>query len=273
VTTVSEIAPDVYRISMFVPDAGIQFSQFLVVDEEPLLYETGFKAMFPLVREAVAQIIDPSSIRHISFSHFEGDECGSLNEWLEIAPNSQALCSFVGSITSVQDFAIREPRAMQHDETFSTGTKRFRFRQTPHVPHCWDAGLMFEETTGTLFASDLFFHDGDPEPLTQSDVVERSVKALSNFKAGPMAVPIPYTLDTERIIHGLADLEPRVIAAHHGSCFEGDGGRALRDLASAIKDFGRLVEGGDPLAQPGPVEGAPDAAVLDEPIEDEVAGA
>jgi flavorubredoxin len=272
-TTVNEIAPDVYRISTFVPDAGIQFSQFLVVDEEPLLFETGFKAMFPLVREAVAQIIDPSTIRWISFSHFEGDECGSLNEWLDIAPDSQALCSFVGSITSVQDFAIRAPRAMQHDEVLPIGKKRIRFRQTPHVPHCWDAGLMFEETERVLFSSDLFFQNGDLQALTRSDVVEPSIKALTDLRAGPLAVPIPYTLDTERIINGLADLEPRVLAAHHGSCFEGDGGKALRDLASAVKDFGHLIEDGDPFAQPGPTEGAPDALDRDEPIEDEVAKA
>lgn len=159
-TTVHEIEQDLFRISTFVPEAGIQFNQFLVRDSESLLFETGFRVMFPDVRDAVARIIDPATIRWISFSHFEGDECGSLNEWLEVAPQAEAVCSFVGAMTSVQDFAVRPPRALQHDEVLSTGLHRFRFRQTPHVPHCWDAGLLFEEETRTLLASDLFYHEG-----------------------------------------------------------------------------------------------------------------
>src|SRR3712207_1864662 len=180
-----------------------------------------------------------SSDLWIGFSHFEGDECGSLNEWLRIAPQAQAVCSIVGAATSVQDFAIRPPRAMQHDEVLATGRYRFRFRQTPHVPHCWDAGLLFEEVERTLLASDLFFHDGDVEPRTTSDIVGRTQRALAGFTSGPLAVPIPYTQDTERILHGLADLMPRTIATHHGSAFVGDGERALRDLRSEERRVGK----------------------------------
>ena len=259
-TTVTEIAPDLFRITTFVPEAGIQFSQFLVRDEQPLLFETGMKMLFPAVRDAVARLIDPTTIRYIGFSHFEGDECGSLNEWLELAPNAEAVCSFVGAATSVQDFAIRPPRPLAHDEVFSTGTYRFRFRQTPHVPHCWDAGLLFEETQRTLLASDLFYHEGDVEPLTESDIVERTRQALAHFSAGPLAVPVPYTQDTAPILHGLADLNPATIATHHGSAFRGDGARALRDLVLVIKEVGRLS--GDlrptaPLVEEA--KGAPDA--------------
>jgi len=258
-TTVTEIAPDLFRIATYEPEADIQICQFLVRDEQPLLFETGYKGMFPLVREAVARLVDPTTIRYIAFSHFEGDECGALNEWLQLAPQAETVCSVVGAATSVEDFAIRPPRPLMHDEVFSTGTYRFRFRQTPHVPHCWDAGLLFEETQRTLLASDLFYHPGDVPPLTESDIVERARDALAQYSAGPMAVPVPYTQDTEQILHGLADLQPRTIATHHGSAFRGDGARALRDLVLVIKAVGRLT--GDlrpaaPLAEE--VKGAPD---------------
>lgn len=263
-TTVTEIAPDLFRISTYVPEAGIHISQFLVRDEQPLLFETGYKGMFEVVREAVARLIDPTTIRYIGFSHFEGDECGALNEWLQLAPNAETVCSLVGAATSVQDFAIRPPRPLYHDEVFSTGKYRFRFRQTPHVPHCWDAGLLFEETQRTLLASDLFFQDGDVEPLTESDIVGRTHLALAEFTSGPIAVPLPYTQDTERILHGLADLQPQTIATHHGSAFRGDGAQALRDLVLVIKEVGRLTGDLRPTAAPAEeVRGAPDV----QPIE------
>jgi flavorubredoxin len=258
-TKVHEIAPDVFRISTYVPEAGIQFSQFLVRDEEPLLFETGYKGMFETVREAVARLIDPATVRWIGFSHFEGDECGALNEWLQLAPQAQAVCSLVGAATSVDDFAIRPPRALQHDEVLSTGRLRFRFRQTPHVPHCWDAGLMFEEVNKVLLASDLFYQEGDVEPIVEHDVVGRTRQALRQYMAGPLAVPIPYTYDTERILHGLADLGPRVIATHHGSTYVGDGVTALHDLALAIKEVGRWVDIPAPTVESvQELKGAPD---------------
>ena len=149
---VTEIAPDLYRISTYIPEIDLQFNQFLVKDDEPLLFHTGMKVMFPLVRDAVASVIDPSSIRWIGFSHFEADECGSLNEWLQTAPAAQPVCSMVGALVSINDFALRPALGMTDGEVLSTGGYRFRFLQTPHVPHCWEAGLLFEETKCTLLS-------------------------------------------------------------------------------------------------------------------------
>src|SRR5436190_12385680 len=150
-TRVDEIAPDIFRISTYVPDFNLQFNQFLVKDDKPLLFETGMKQMFPLVREAVSRVIDPASLRYVSFSHFEPDECGSLNEWLALAPRAEAICSVVGAMVFVNDGAVRPARGLNHDEVIQTGKYRFRFKSTPHLPHGWDAGMLFEETTQTLF--------------------------------------------------------------------------------------------------------------------------
>jgi flavorubredoxin len=233
---VTEIAPDLFRITTFVPEANLQFSQFLVRDEEPLLFHTGLKAMFPLVREQVARLIDPETLRWIGFSHFEADECGALNEFLSIAPNAQPVCSLVGALVSVNDFAIRPARPMMHDEVLTTGKYRFRFRQTPHVPHCWEAGLLFEETQGTLLCSDLFHQNGDVEALTHNDVIDRAKATLVDYQASPLANYMPYTPMTGQILEGLAELKPKTLATMHGSAFVGDGQRALRDLALMMKE-------------------------------------
>jgi flavorubredoxin len=234
--SVTEIAPDVYRISTYVPEIDLQFNQFLVKDDEPLLFHTGMKSLFPVVRDAVASVIDPSDIRWIGFSHFEADECGSLDEWLQMAPNAQPVCSVIGALVSVNDFAIRPARGMTDGEVFSTGKHRFRFVQTPHVPHCWEAGLLFEETNGTLLTSDLFHQVGDVEPLTESDVIERARKTLVDYQAGPMANYMPYTKNTDGIMRKLADLKPRTIAPMHGSAYAGNGERAIRDLAIVMRE-------------------------------------
>ena len=233
---VTEIAPDVYRICTYFPELDLQFNQFLIKDEEPLLFHTGMRALFPVVRDAVATVIDPSKLRWISFSHFEADECGSLNEWFEVAPNAQAACSMVGALVSVNDFTQRPARGMADGETFSTGRYRFRFIQTPHVPHCWEAGLMFEETNGTLLCSDLFHQNGDHEPLTESDVIERARKTLTDYQAGPFANYMPYTKHTDSIMQKLAALKPRTIVPMHGSAYAGDGERAIRDLAVVMRE-------------------------------------
>lgn len=233
---VTEIAPDVYRISTYFPEIDLQFSQFLVKDDEPLLFHTGMRALFPQVREGVATVMDPSKIRWISFSHFEADECGALNEWLETAPAAQAACSTVGALVSVNDFGVRPAKGMADGEVLGTGKYRFRFIQTPHVPHCWEAGLMFEETNGTLLCSDLFHQNGNVEPLTESDVIDRARKTLLEYQAGPFANYMPYTKHTDNILQKLAALKPRTIVPMHGSAYAGDGERALRDLAVVMRE-------------------------------------
>jgi flavorubredoxin len=233
---VAEIAPDHYAISIYVPEFNLRFNHFLIKDEEPLLFHTGMKHMYPLVRDAVARIIDPATLRWISFSHFEADECGALNEWLAVAPHAEPVCGLVGALVSVNDFALRQARVLAHDEILNTGKYRLRFRQTPHVPHNWEAGLQFEEVTRTLLCSDLFSHEGDVEPVTESDVVERAKRALIEGQKGSFANAYPYTPLTEPILQGLADLRPKQLALMHGSAFVGDGERALHDLARTMQE-------------------------------------
>lgn len=235
-TSVKEVAPDIYRLATYVPEANLQFNQFLVKDDEPLLFHTGLRRMFPLVRDAVAHVVEPARIRWIGFSHFEADECGSLNEWLELAPQSQAVCSVVGAIVSVDDFARRPARPLAHGEVLETGRYRFRFQHTPHVPHCWEAGVMFEESHRTLLCSDLFHQNGDVEPVTESDVVGRARATYLEYQKGPLANYMPFTPHTERILHSLAELTPRTLATMHGSTYVGDGARALRDLAGVMRE-------------------------------------
>ncbi|MEW6247143.1 MAG: MBL fold metallo-hydrolase [Nitrospirota bacterium] len=233
---VAEIAPDHYVISVYVPEFNLRFNHFLIKDEEPLLFHTGMKQMFPLVRDAVARIIDPSTLRWISFSHFEADECGALNEWLALAPRAEPVCGLVGALVSVNDFAVRQAHVLAHDEILKTGKYRFRLRQTPHVPHNWEASLLFEEVTRTLLCSDLFTHEGEVEAITESDIVDRAKRALIEGQQGPFANAYPYTPLTEPILLGLADLRPNQLAVMHGSAFAGDGERALRNLATAMRE-------------------------------------
>lgn len=238
--TVTEIAPDLYRLSVYAPDFDLQFNHFLIDDDEPLLYHTGLKGMFPLLREAVARVLEPSRLRWIGFSHFESDECGALNEWLAIAPAAQPACSDLGALVSVNDFSSRPALGLADGETIATGKYRFRICRTPHLPHGWDAAVMFEETQKTLLCSDLFHQLGDVEPLTTSDVVGRSTEAMKAYQGGVLADYAPYTHHTGRLFGKLAELKPQRLAIMHGSSFEGDGARALHDLAAAFEEvFGR----------------------------------
>lgn len=237
-TQTTEIAPDLYRIATYIPELDLQFSQFLVRDDEPLLFHTGLKKLFPAVRDAIAMLIEPSRIRWIGFSHFEADECGALQEWQALAPNATAVCSLIGKLVSVDDSAaLRPARGMADGDILTTGKYRYRFVQTPHVPHCWEAGLLFEETQRTLLCSDLFHQCGDVEPLTSSDVVGRTTQALLQYQQGPFANYLPYTTRTGEILKGLAALRPETLATMHGSVFVGDGARAIDDLALAWKEI------------------------------------
>ena len=231
---VTEIARGLHRISTFHPDFGIQFNQFLVADDEPFLMHTGMRHMFESTLAGVARVMDPARLRWIGFSHFEADECGALNEWLARAPRAQAVCSFVGATVSVNDFAARPPRALADGEVLATGAHWLRFLATPHVPHGWDAGLFFEESERSLLCSDLFFQPGDPEPLSESDIVAMAGAALREGAQGPLANDMPYTPYTDATLRRLAALEPRTLAVMHGSSFRGDGRRAILELAGVI---------------------------------------
>jgi flavorubredoxin len=233
---ITEIAPDVFRLSLFVPEFNLQFNQFVVRDDEPLLFHTGMRGIFPVVREAVSKVIDPATLRHIGFSHFEADECGALNEWLAIAPNAEPVCSFVGANVSVNDFASRPARGLMDGDTFSTGKYNFKFLHTPHLPHCWEAGLLFEETDRTLFSSDLFHQLGDVEPLTSRSVIDHVRQTFVEYDATPLAGYMPYTRQTETNLQKLIDLDPVTIAAMHGSSYSGDGATALRDFGQVMRE-------------------------------------
>lgn len=229
---IEEIAPEIYRVSTYVAKIDLQFNQFLVKDDEPLLYHTGLRGMFPEVRQAVAKVVDPAAIRWISFSHFESDECGSLNEWLALAPHARPCCGAIGALVNINDFTGGKARVLADGEVMATGRHRFRFLETPHVPHSWDASLLFEESGATLFCSDLFLHCGDVPAVSGEEIVEPARRTLMAYQAGPLHDAYPYTATTGATLQMLAGLRPRLIATMHGSSFRGDGAGALRDLAA-----------------------------------------
>jgi len=233
---INEIAPDVYRISVFVPEIQLQFNHFLIKDDEPLLYHAGLKLMFPLLLEAVKTLIDPAQIRWIGFSHFEVDECGALNEWLQIAPNAKAVCSEVGALVNMTDYAIRPALAMKSNDLLETGKRKYRFIRTPHLPHGWDAGVMFEETDKTLLCSDLFHQNGNLVAITDKDILDAHKTSLLNYEKGPLMDYTPYNHKTKALLYQLAELAPKTLATMHGSSFHGDCAKALQDLDGVMKE-------------------------------------
>src|SRR5438105_2053127 len=170
-STVTEVAPDTYRISTFYPEKGIQVNQYLIKDDQPFLMHAGLRKTFRVVHDALSAVIDPSQLRWIGFSHFEPDECGAVNEWLAVAPQAQVVCSLVGARVMMSDFADRPARALGDGEVVPLGRHRVQFLSTPHVPHGWDAGVFFDEAEQSLFCSDLLFHPGNPPPLVESDIL------------------------------------------------------------------------------------------------------
>jgi flavorubredoxin len=245
--TINEIAPDLYRISLFVPEFNMQFNHFLIKDDEPLLYHTGMRGMFPLIREAVSRLIRPEDLRWIGFSHFEVDECGALNEWLQAAPQAQAVCSEVGAMVNMSDFAIRPARGLTKADTLETGKHRYRFIPTPHLPHGWDAGVLYEETNKTLLVSDLFHQYGDVVAHTDSDITEQAQAALKFIQSTPLNGYMPYTSNTARLLKELASLQPQTLAVMHGSSFGGNCAQALLDLDAIMKQELSLED--KPVAQ------------------------
>lgn len=226
---VDEIASRIYRISTFVSDANLQFNQFLVDADEPLLFHTGLRQLFPLVSEAARTVLDPARIRWITFGHVEADECGSMNEWLALAPNAAVAHGQIGCMVSLNDLADRAPRALEDREMLDLGGKRIRHIDTPHVPHAWEARVLFEEETATLFCGDLFTHLGDPAPITTEDIVGPAVEAEDLFHATCL------TPNTASTLRELATLAPKRLALMHGSTFTGDCVSALHDLASVYE--------------------------------------
>lgn len=237
-TRIDEIAAGVYRLSTFVPEvtpAGFTFNQFLVQADEPLLFHCGHRRMFPLISDAVARIMPLERLRWISFGHVEADECGAMNLWLAAAPNAQIAHGQLACEVSLEDMADRPPRPLADGETLDLGGKRMRFFHTPHVPHGWEAGVMFEETAATLLCGDLLTHAGDGPALTDGDVLQPAIASEDMFHAmcmGPGTGPA---------LHRLADLEPRTLAIMHGSSFTGDGGAALRGLADHYAGLARAA--------------------------------
>lgn len=234
--TITEIAPDLFRLSIYVADLDLQFNHFLVRDEQPLLFHAGLKGMFSDLRAAVATLIDPATLRYVAWSHFESDEIGGLNHWLELAPQAEPVCTFVSKVVSGDDFAIRPARGMTPNDVLSTGRFRFRLYPSPHLPHGWDAGLLFEETEKTLFCSDLFHHFGDVTPITSADLIGPALAAMRLMQQGPLAGYLPYTRQTDRLLQSFADLEPATLALMHGSSFTGASHDLFKGLAGAIKE-------------------------------------
>lgn len=234
-TSIVEIADGIYRINTPVenPDGAFNFNQYLIRDDEPMLFHTGPRALFPLVSEAIASVLPLAGLRYLGLSHFEADECGALNEFLAAAPAASPVCSQIGSMVSIGDFATRPPRALADGEELQLGWHRMRWLDTPHVPHGWDCGLMFDTSTRTFFCGDLFTQGGRGEvALTESDILgpsEEFRQPLDYFAHAP---------HTRTTLERLAALDPATLACMHGSAWRGDGGALLRALADRL-DPGR----------------------------------
>jgi flavorubredoxin len=235
-TKIAEIADGIFRLSTYVPQiappAGFAFNSFLVRGEQPLLFHTGLHKMFPLNREAVAKIVPVESLRWIAFGHYEADECGAMNEWMAVAPKAQVAHGATGVLVSLNDMAEREPRILGDGEVIDLGGgKRVRYIDTPHTPHGWDAGVMYEESTGTLLCGDLFTQLGDnPALIHGGDIVGPAIAGEETFPYSELNPEMATT------IRNLAKLAPKTLALMHGPSFAGDGKAALNALASFYED-------------------------------------
>jgi flavorubredoxin len=228
-TEVMEIAPDIFRISTFPEGGRLAFGQFLIRDERPLLFHTGGRRIFAETLAAVSGLIDPARLRYIAWSHLESDECGAMNDFLRVAPRAEPVHSPMGKRLGADDFFDRPVLALEDGATLDLGSRRLRFLATPHVPHSWEAIMAFEETTGTLFASDLFTTIGETPALTDGDIVGPALKMLEQ---APDYLPVGPR--TAAVFERLQALQPRVIAGHHAPAFTGDAVQALRDLCTEM---------------------------------------
>jgi flavorubredoxin len=231
-TNVHEVADGIYRINTPVViegAGGFSFNQYLIVDDEPLLFHTGPRRMFPLVREAVASVLPVESLRYIALSHVEADECGSLNEWLGAAPQASPLCGTVAAMVSIGDLADRAPRALADGEAISLGRHSVRWLDTPHLPHAWECGFLMEERTSTLLCGDLFTQGGSHlPPVTESDILGPSEAFRHEMDY------FSHTKNARLMLEKLASTNPATLACMHGSAWRGDGAALLRALADAL---------------------------------------
>jgi len=227
-TEIHEIAPGIHKLSTFIadaPPAGFGFNQYLIEADEPLLFHCGGRGLFPLVSAAAAKIVPLARLRWISFGHVESDESGSMNEWLAAAPNAQVVHGAIACMVSLNDLADRPPRALGDGEVLDLGGKRVRWIDTPHVPHAWESGLMFEETTGTLLCGDLLTQAGPYPATTRDSILPVAISTEEGFHATAL------TPNTGRTIRKLAALKPSRLAVMHGAVFEGDCASELQRLA------------------------------------------
>lgn len=231
-TNVHEIAEGIYRINTPVViegAGGFSFNQYLITDDEPLLFHTGLRKLFPLVREAVASVIPVEKLRYIAFSHVEADECGSLNQWLAAATQSVPLCGTVAALVSISDLADRPPRALADGELLTLGTHRVRWFDTPHLPHAWECGFLTEQQTATLLCGDLFTQGGAKlPPITESDILGPSEAFRHQMDY------FSHTKNASAMLERLASTNPTTLACMHGSAWRGDGAKLLRALATAL---------------------------------------
>jgi flavorubredoxin len=227
-TSIDEIAPDIFRLSTLVPQAGpsgLGFNQFLVRDEQPFLFHTGMRQLYPTVSEAVSKVIDIADLRWISFGHVEADECGAMNLFLADAPNAEVVHGAIACNVSLNDLADRPPRIVG-DEPLELGTHRMRFIPTPHVPHGWESGLWFDETSSTLFAGDLFTQVGETPAVVEDDIVAAALVAEEIFHSTSYSPNLVPTLEM------LAALQPTTLAVMHGASYRGSGATQLLALAA-----------------------------------------
>jgi flavorubredoxin len=233
-TRIDEIAPAIYRISTPVKEfpGGFSFNQYLVADdEEPLLFHSGPRKMAPLVREAIAAVLPVDRLRWVGLSHVEADECGGLNELLAVAPKAQPVCSRVAAMVSVDDLADRPSRPLGDGEVLELGKARLRWIDTPHLPHGWDCGYLFEETTGTLLCGDLFTQPGaDNPPVTEGDILGPSEAMRDGMDY------FAHSEGSRGLFEKLADTRPRTLACMHGSAWSGDGRRLILELSNAVNN-------------------------------------